>query len=480
VSSDLAAPVNENARLMRTPVLLTIVAALVALVIVVIAGQQLLQPNLPLITQAAFSPETITPNADGVDDVTLFTYSLSRNAQVSVTFQAEDGTVYAFRENEVRSLGDYQVLFSGVVGGYTLPQENIDGEVLRRLIPDGAYTWKLTAVAEDGALDERSGTFVVQNADSPLPELVEFTVSPQVFTPNQDGISDRTQVNVYLAKEADLSVYLQGENDARIFIPERLEGRKPGEAGRHIFDYEGGVDLGADPPPDGSYTVVAEAQDAVGQVIRRSAELTIQEGGKPLAEIVGQPSGVTVVFDVQPYDERYASTPERLGVPIAPPDDAQDLTRTALTLPVGDILVFKLTVENYSDVPLRTSGPPPGTVYEQTQRASTLNWFDESGAWRVGIDCTTADADYPWRWALGTENDLVEQVDPDSGNTYTYLPPGAQVVVWGGIRMTEIEARNPQNCWAGLIHEDVEVSLRNSNVGAREVELVALTEEAES
>jgi hypothetical protein len=46
-------------------------------------------------------------------------------------------------------------------------------------------------------------------------------------------------------------------------------------------------------------------------------------------------------------------------------------------------------------------------------------------------------------------------------------------VVWGAIRLTDLEIRqNPQNCWAGLIHEDVEVSLRNSFVGAREIELV--------
>jgi hypothetical protein len=38
--------------------------------------------------------------------------------------------------------------------------------------------------------------------------------------------------------------------------------------------------------------------------------------------------------------------------------------------------------------------------------------------------------------------------------------------------MSEIEARNPQNCWAGLIHEDVGIALINQNVGARSVELV--------
>jgi hypothetical protein len=36
-----------------------------------------------------------------------------------------------------------------------------------------------------------------------------------------------------------------------------------------------------------------------------------------------------------------------------------------------------------------------------------------------------------------------------------------------------IAARNPQQCWAGLIHEDVEVSIRNARVGARDIELVA-------
>jgi hypothetical protein len=53
------------------------------------------------------------------------------------------------------------------------------------------------------------------------------------------------------------------------------------------------------------------------------------------------------------------------------------------------------------------------------------------------------------------------------------VPPNSRVVVWGAIRFTEIERRqNPQRCWAGLIQEDVEVSLRNSYVGPREIELV--------
>ena len=59
------------------------------------------------------------------------------------------------------------------------------------------------------------------------------------------------------------------------------------------------------------------------------------------------------------------------------------------------------------------------------------------------------------------------------GDLYYYVPAKTRVIVWGAVRFTEIEQRqNPQNCWAGLIQEEVEVSLRNSYVGAREIELV--------
>ncbi|MAS36170.1 MAG: hypothetical protein CL610_19345 [Anaerolineaceae bacterium] len=456
---------------------LVIGAAIVGMILILIVGRFLLQPDLPLITEAEFSPTTISPNADGEDDITLFQYSLSRNAQVSLVFESATGETYVFRQDEPRIQDDYQVNFSGVVDGYTLEGEDIAGEVLRRLIPNGDYTWRLTAVdAQTGAEDERTGTLIVQDADAALPRITSFSVWPDVFTPNQDGINDRTEISVYLEKGADLQVYLLGPEGEKIYVAERQESREPGEPGRHLFDYEGGVDLDADPPPDGAYTVVAHAQDDEGQVVQQTGQLVIENGGKPLAEIVPQTVGVDVVFTVQPYDERYFTSADASGDLIEPPDDVQDNSLTALQMPLGDMLVFKLTVENYGKAPIRTSGPPPGTVYQQTQRAATLNAFDEAGAWRVGIDCATAETDYPWRWGLGTGDAVYEEFDPYSGNTYTYISAGERVVVWGAIRMTEIEALNPQNCWAGLIHEFVEVSVRNTNVGSREVLLVDTSE----
>ena len=460
---------------MRIPVWLTMITALAALALVLVVGSLVIAPPQPLIVEAGFSPTRITPNADGSDDITVFSYALSRGAFITVTFESEDGRIFVFRDGEERAAGSYRVEFSGVVDGYVLPGEQIAGDVLRRLMPDGAYTWRLLAVnRETGEQDERSGELLIEDGDPLLPELVEFTVYPDIFTPNQDGIADRTAINVFLTKDADLQVYLQREGMEPIFIPQRMEDVEPGRAGRYTYDYEGGVDLGADPPPDGEYTVVAVAQDAVGQRVQRTATLTIRDGGKPLAQIIPQPTGATVVFEARPFEERFTTTRDQRGDLIDPPVDPASLNLNMITMPVGDMLVFKLTVENYSEVPIRTAGSPPGTVFHWEQRAATLGEFDQSGAWRVGIDCDTAASDYPWRWAIGDASTLVEQIDPNTGDVHYYLPAGARSIVWGAVRMTAIEARNPQNCWAGLIHEDVEIALRNRNVGPRRILLVDL------
>lgn len=462
---------------MRISIVLTVVAAVVGLVVVILIGQAFVKPNLPLITEAVFSPEIITPNADGNSDVTVFSYSLSHNARVTLSFEAEDGTLYIFRQDQPRTPQDYRVEFSGVVDGYMRPGESIAGQVQRRLMPDGRYTWRLHAVdMETTEQDERIGTFVIRDANSQLPELVNFSVVPAIFTPNQDGIADRVQISAYLVNAANLVVYLENQDGQQIHIPESQDCRKPGEAGRHCFDYDGGIDLGVEPPPDGTYTLVAEAQDREGQRVRQTATLTIQSGGDPQAEIVPQPTGVDVIFAARPYQEIYFTDITTPGEPIAAPDRLDDLGFKEITMPVGDLLVFSLVVENYGKVPIRTSGPWPGTVYQQDQIWGAMGVYEQSGSWRVGIQCSTGTEPFPWRWALGNPDTLETVEDSETGNTYYYLPAGKRSNVWGAIRMTRlIEARNPQQCWAGLIHEDVGITVRNAHVGARDIQLIPLS-----
>ncbi len=464
---------------MPLPKPLTIFAALLAVVIVGIIGYVVLQPPVALLSDAAFDKAQISPNADGVNDVTTIRYSLARTADVSIYLEDDAGTRYYFREQQRRTEGDYIVEFSGVVDGFLLPDEDILGTLERRLIPNARYTWVIEATDTDNDTERATDTLDIVDADSALPEISAFDIHPPVFTPNQDGVRDRVSINVYLEKPADLTVYLADEAGERYYLSEREKGREPGDQGNHEFDYDGGVDQGMEPPPDGTYTVYALAQDDEGQRIVRQGELTLQDGGLPQVEIVAQTTGARVFFEQQPYDDAYFNDLTIEGDHVPKPEGVAS-TRDTITMIQGDILVFKLTVYNYGATPIRTAGPFPGTVYSFEQRASSLGEYEQSGACRIGSNCDTAYSDFPWRWALGAFDELEAVYDEANDVTYYYLQPGQRTEVWGAVRMTEIlEARNPQDCWAGLIHEDVGIPTFQSRVGAREIEIVPPPEDAE-
>jgi hypothetical protein len=455
---------------MRIPLWTLLVGVAAGVALVLLVGFTLIDPNTPLIQSAGFEVETITPNADGDTDIALFSYSLSRPARVSLVFTNEAGDTFTFRDSQERAAGGHSVLFSGVVDGYS---EAEGVEIERQLIPDGTYTW--TLVAEGLQREEQTtetGTLIVREGDSTLPMINSFAMTTNRFTPNQDGISDRVNISVSVPKEAEVTAALLDEDGTRYVIPSRVDVSEDDEGFRHEFDYEGGVDTNADPPADGTYQVVVSAQDLVGQRVSRTAELTIEKGGKPYAQIVGQAVEPDVVFITQPYEERFYSDAEGLGDLIEPPEDGIDQNFNVIPIELGDMLVFKLVVENYGASPIRTSGPPPGTVYQQTQLFSSLGreGFQQAGVWRVGIQCETSSESYPYRWALGDESTLEAEYDEATGNTYLYLPPGGRAVVWGAVRMTEyVRTLNPQGCYAGLIHEGVNVI--NLGVGTRSIQL---------
>ncbi|MBS3782826.1 MAG: hypothetical protein KGY78_00115 [Anaerolineae bacterium] len=384
----------------------------------------------PLLTKVSFDRDRITPNADGSSDVLKVTYNLNRSAEVSIKFEDSEGNRYTFRDHARRGPSvdkPYQVLFSGVVDGYTLPGESFDAfNVEKRVLQNGDYTWMVEATEETGHTEQVTGSLTIANADTALPELKNFSVSPNPFTPNRDGITDRAKINVFLSKDnTSLSVYLLDEDGTRYPVERDAQTlARQGKRGLYAFDYDAGVDDGAQPPPDGSYVVYAEAEDSVGQRTVATTTLTIQDGGVPMAYIFNG-----------------------------------EVEWSAESIPLGETLYFTLTVENDSPAPIRTSGPAPGTVYESDQNYATLGEYIQSGVFRVAIHCENAIINYPWRWAVGDESVLVER------NGHLYLPPFTRAVVSGGIRFVDVvRARQEQYCWAGLIHEDVEISAVNDRV----------------
>jgi len=203
--------------------------------------------------------------------------------------------------------------------------------------------------------------------------------------------------------------------------------------GRHYFDYEGGVDNGETPPPDGTYPLIAVAEDLEGQRMRAESELTIQFGGVPRGYIISPPTGNTVQWSA-----------------------------TAVSL--CDTITFTLTVENDGNTPIRTTGPAPGTVYDSDWNYNTVGWPTESGAFRVAIGFENELTNYPYRWAVGNVEDLERIGD------YYYLMPKQRAVVTGSIRVVDVfGVRNPQPIWAGLIHEDVEITAFNDRVDTQAI-----------
>jgi hypothetical protein len=415
------------------------IVGLIALVVVVTAvaiGWRVVNGDNSLLRNVSVGHEVITPNADGSDDATQIDYEISRNAAVSIYFENEAGDRFYFRQDEPRGRGDYRVLFSGIVEGYRLPDDQIQGEILSRLLQNGVYTWVIEATDEDNVTETGTGSLTITDADTDLPDMRDFGVYPNVFTPNRDGISDRVRPQFYLTKEvASLRVFLLMSDGLEVPISELERDILANSPGRHYYDYEGGVDNGATPPPDGTYPLIAIAEDAEGQKIRVEDSLTIQYGGVPRADIFPPPAGDTLEFSA-----------------------------TAVT--ICDTLYFTMTVENYGLTPIRTTGPEPGTVYDSDWNYNTLGWHTESGAWRAAIGYENEIANYPYRWAVGNPEDLVE-IDG-----YTYLMPGERALITGGIRLVDVFGdRNPQPVWAGLIHEDVGIAEFNTRVDPHEIKV---------
>lgn len=411
------------------PIVLVLAVAATIVTMAVILGGRVLNGDKSLLRNVTVRDDVITPNADGVSDVTSIRYQLSRNAAVSIFFENADGERFYFRRDKPRGAGEYAVLFSGVVDGYRRPSDEVAGEILSRLLADGEYTWTVEATDLDGVTEARQGTIVIAEGDPQLPELRNFTLDRDLFTPNRDGIDDRVMMQYYLPKEVEsVRVFLQMPDGREVPITEKPRDIEPNMPGRHYYDYEGGVDSGEAPPPDGVYTIVAEAQDHEGQRLRVTSELAILYGGVPRGDIMSPPTGDTVEW-------------------------------SATAVALCDTITFTMTVHNYGQTPIRTSGPQPGTVYDSTWNYNTLGWHTESGAWRVAIGFENELTNYPFRWAVGNPEDL-QIIDG-----YAYLMPGARAVVTGGIRVVDVFGdRNPQPMWAGLIHEDVAIAEFNNRV----------------
>ena len=394
----------------------------------------------PLLRDVAVAPDQISPNADGDTDVTEIRYTLSRSAYVSIFFENEEGERFYFRKDRRRSPGSYSVLWGGVMDEPLIEQlEGGTNEILSRVLPDGKYRWFIQALDDSTNTETADGTITLENGDTEVPRLDSFAVMPTVFRPNLDGLRDDwVSISYNLTKEVqNIQVFLEDPDrpGLKVHIAEGPNTIEPEEAGNHTYKYFGGVDLNAEPPPDGDYLVVGEANDLAGNRVRVTRSLTIEMGGRPRADVVqGEIDWVNEVNRV-------------------------------VSVPLGQRLCFNAIVKNEGEVPVRTNGPWPGQEYHfvedfihdsfNTIASRPENrgkyWFELPGVFRFGLNFSTTGYPYPFRWAIGRQEDL-EYLEI-GGQSAWYLMPGKSGEVSGCIHF---EGRPPGGnvlWWGGLIHE---------------------------
>lgn len=186
------------------------------------------------ITDVVADPETISPNGDGAGDAATITFTTSAAATVTATLLDAAGALLAEILPATRQLaGAHTVVFDGL------------GQ------PDGAYTVVLTAVESGGISVSQQLQILLTRTLGPA------TVAPAVFTPNGDGKADELRVDFQLAAPAEvrLRVLREGRWVATLFAGTL-------EAGPQTITWDGAKRIGV--APDGSYTAVIEATDAVG------------------------------------------------------------------------------------------------------------------------------------------------------------------------------------------------------------------------
>lgn len=376
-----------------------------------------------LLSNVALDPDAISPFAGSPNLATTIRYTLVRPANVSIYLIDAQGQRHDFRIDQPRAAGSYDALLGGAVND--------------RVLPDGQYTVVIAAKDGAGQSAQVARQLTIHQADSTPPALQNFTVFPARFTPNQDGIDDRVMIRYWLTKPARVDVYLT-DGKRRYEVAEKRTTICIQDnqfcVGAHEYDYDGGIDLLATPPPDGTYDVIAEAIDAIGNRTRVTKKLTIAEGGVPRATITN--SGV----------DWFPSNIPNLRLEQGPS-----------LVPLGGTLTFTVTVQNIGPVPLRTKGPEPGTIYTTSENFNTRKEFEEPGVWRVGLDSegNSSGRPYPYRWQIGTLEDLRRGVI--DGKEHYYLMPGQRVTVSGSIRIIDKPPRVNVYYWVGLIQEDVRI-----------------------
>ncbi|MCD6406614.1 Ig-like domain repeat protein [Candidatus Aerophobetes bacterium] len=211
----------------------------------------------PTIGTFDVNPNPFSPNGDGIQDTTSISYSLSDNQSqtlwVRVEIRNESGKI-------VKTLADAESKQTGAL--YTCSWDGRD--LNNNPVPDGNYTCRIIALDEAG--NSREETFVI-TVDTTPPQIMDISLSPNPFSPNNDGVKDTVTVSFTLSGAATGGNRVEIRDTSGVLVRTLDDEISPsgGGNGENSVSWDGKDDTGS-PVPDGTYYCEIWAVDSAGNI----------------------------------------------------------------------------------------------------------------------------------------------------------------------------------------------------------------------
>ena len=193
------------------------------------------------ITDIALSLPTFEPNGQGVRQIdgrledldrTVITYSLSKDASVSLWVVDKNGAQTAITADPKAKAGLQSVTWQG---------KGADGIALK----DGAYTLHIQAQDDSGNVTEKTTQVTIKNSGTPQVQLMSAR-----FLPSALGIGGTVQVEVTVKNIGDVAIRTQGPPPGTIFKSNQRytdpSFNRPGDAEPPYVDKPGIWRIGVD------------------------------------------------------------------------------------------------------------------------------------------------------------------------------------------------------------------------------------------
>jgi len=227
---------------MGSPLVRAAFALIVGATIAAFFVTQRLKGEFPLVIRFAASPNTISPNGDGVRDGTSVGFDLSEPAKVSFSVVDSEG-------NEVRRLVDNRPLAGDAKHRYFWNGRDQDG----RRVPDGTYRLRVVRRDEGRVINSLKKVKV----DTRPPKVRLTSARPGVIAPGDPGQQPRVTIRYRGPRNGapEFRIFRTDEGPPRVVA--RFRGDKERRAVWH-------GSLRGRPAVDGDYAFTVTVRDTAG------------------------------------------------------------------------------------------------------------------------------------------------------------------------------------------------------------------------